>query len=141
MSEDSNFWGSGWSFPPTFDLDNNRLQLVHKEQNINQSIDIILKTLRGERSMNAWFGSNIGSFIFKNIDANTKGQILESVKNTLLQHEPRIDVDDVILTVSDDQTMVNLFIDYTVRNTNSRYNHVYPFALFEGSNLPLRING
>lgn len=138
----SSFWGSGWSFPPTFDLANKQLQLVHKTANINQSINIILSTMRGERSMLPDFGSNLGWYLFKNIDATAQGEIIQSVKRSLLDHEPRIDVTDVSLMLSGDaEPSVEVMIAYSVRKTNGRYNHVFPFSVNEGTHLPKQLRG
>ena len=141
-TKDSYFWGSGWSFPPTFDLGNCQLQLVHDEANINQSIDIILNTLRGERSLQPDFGSDVHSYVFSSIDENVKGEIALSVEQTLLDHEPRIDVEKVSVEIEGDTeltAMVN--IAYSIRLTNSRHNHVFPFSVSEGSNLPGHYRG
>lgn len=48
---DSSFLGSGWSFPPTFEIGNYQLNMTHKEHNINQSIDLILQTQQGVRNV------------------------------------------------------------------------------------------
>lgn len=135
-NHDSGFWGTGWSFPPTFNLANNQLSLVHKTENINQSINIILSTLQGERPMMPEYGSNMRSHLFKNIDAMIKGEIISTVKHSLLEHEPRITVNAVELTeVGGAEPVVQLLVQYTVRKTNSRHNHVMPFSMNEGRQL------
>lgn len=135
MTEES-FLGSGWSFPPTFDKSTNQVVLSGSETNINQSIDLVLQTPRGARSLIPDFGSNLSSFLFRNADATLKDELEQSVKTTLLENEPRITVDSVVVTfVRDNGSTVNLAIYYTVKNTNTRHNHVFPFSLLEGTNL------
>ena len=141
MSE-SGFWGSGWSFPPTFNTADNQLQLSHKVDNINQSIDIILSTLQGERSMMPYFGSNVRAFVFRNMDETAKGELIYSVKNSLLDYEPRISVNEVDITIEDAAApLVRISVDYTVRTTNSRHNHVFPFSVNEGNNIQISYHG
>lgn len=139
---DSSFLGTGWSFPPTFEIGDYQLQMTHREQNINQSIDLILQTHQGERSLMPLFGSGLRGYVFKKMDAMLKTEIIDSVKSTLLDWEPRITVDHVWLQELDNgQSGVAIHIDYTVRKTNSRHNHVYPFIQNEATNLVMNSGG
>ncbi len=133
---DAEFLGKGWSFPPTFDRGNLQLQMTSGSGNINQSIDIILSTMLGEQPLNPTFGSAVNNFVFKNMDENTQGQLISAITTALVNNEPRVTVNEVDLQISDDaEPMAMVTIDYTVRNTNSRHNHVYPFSLNEGTLL------
>lgn len=137
-----NFRGAGWSFPPTFDIGNGQLQLVHDEVNVNQSIDMILSTFRGERSLLPDFGSDLNTYLFKNIDETVKGEIAYSVKQNLLDNEPRIDVNNVTVNIEGDTELtVMVTIAYTIRSTNSRHNHVFPLSIKEGTNLSPHYRG
>jgi hypothetical protein len=66
------FLGSGWSYPPTFTVGNFQLNMALKRDNINQSIDVILQTRHGERSLNPGFGSSLHSFFFVRIMLHCK---------------------------------------------------------------------
>ncbi|HTR00575.1 MAG TPA: GPW/gp25 family protein [Candidatus Acidoferrum sp.] len=133
---ESGFWGSGWSFPPTFELANYQLNLVHNQDNINQSIDQILNTRKGERSLYPAFGSDLNLYLFKAVDATLKGEIVNSVKASLLDLEPRINVTAVTVDVPDPLNgLVQVGIQYVIKKTNTRHNHVYPFFLNEGTGL------
>ena len=139
---DSSFLGSGWSFPPTFEVGNYQLNMSHKQNNINQSIDIILQTPQGERSIMPLFGSTLHSFLFKNMTTLLQNEIIDAVKSALLDYEPRITVDNVVLEViSGEQYGVAIQIYYTVKKTNSRYNHVYPFIQNEATNVVINDGG
>lgn len=140
---DHNFLGQGWAFPPTFSAVTKELVMSQSEQNIDQSIDLILQTNRGERSLQPEFGSNLRSFLFRNRDTTLKTEIAQSVRNTLLNDEPRIRVDDVevIYTDQDSDNMVVISVAYTVKKTNARHNHVFPFSLLEGTNLTVEQQG
>jgi len=134
--KESSFLGTGWSFPPTFEQGNYQLTMTKTEDNINQSIDIILKTPRGSRPLQPEFGSNLNRFLFRKLNATCQEEIEQSVKMSLLNDEPRIVVDKVETRLQQDLgSTVAVFIYYTVKQTNSRHNYVYPFSLQEGTNL------
>lgn len=139
---DSSFLGSGWSFPPTFEIGNYQLNMTHKQHNINQSIDIILQTAHGERSLMPLFGSPLHSFLFKNLDVSLQNEIIDAVKSALLDYEPRITVDNIALEVmTGERSGVAIHILYTVKTTNSRYNHVFPFVQNEATNVMINKGG
>lgn len=133
--DESNFLGTGWSFPPSFDNANFKLKLSSGVANINQSIDLLLKTPQGSRSLTPEFGSGLFSYLFRRIDATSKEEIIQSVKTALLENEPRISVEGVELELSDQGVMLELTIVYLIRQTNTRHNHVFPFSQLEGANL------
>lgn len=136
QAKEAGFLGSGWSFPPTFSLNNHQLVMVQKQLNINQSIDMILQTRQGERPTNPGFGSQLHSFVFRTFNASLQSEIIEAVKTALRDNEPRIKVDQVsVQTRNDEGSEVSVTIQYTIRQTNNRYNHVYPFALLEATGL------
>ncbi|KTB65399.1 GPW/gp25 family protein [Pseudomonas syringae] len=133
--EDSSFLGSGWSYPIVFEDANLQLRMSAAVENINQSIHLLLNTPIGSRSLLPDYGSKLSTFLFRHIDATAQEEIIQSVTFTLLNGEPRIDVENVRLSVNDGGATVEVFITYVVRQTNARHNHVFPFSSLEGSNL------
>lgn len=134
--QDSHFLGSGWSFPVTFSAGNHQLNLTKYEENIRDSIQVILHTKIGERSMYPNFGSGMSQFMFKTMNETLKGGIIHTVKDALLENEPRITVEDVDVEFTDlEKGMVEIAIKYVYNNTNTRHNYVFPFHLKEGTNL------
>lgn len=130
------FWGSGWSFPPTFQKGNHQLMMTHNVENINLSIDTILKTKQGERSLLPYFGNPASLFLFENVSTVVEGEIINNVKLLLLEYEPRITVEDVYTEISNSDTpIIDIHIKYKIVLINSRYNHVYPFHIHEGTDL------
>ncbi|MCF6437568.1 GPW/gp25 family protein [Pseudoalteromonas sp. MMG022] len=138
-AQQSQFLGRGWQFPPTFSSVSNQVAMNEGEININQSIDLILQTRRGERSLLPYYGSQLSSFLFRAQDATLKEEIAKSVRYTLLNDEPRISVEDVVVsyTTGTDSKVV-ISIVYTIKQTNTRHNHVFPFSILEGTNLAVR---
>jgi phage baseplate assembly protein W len=76
------------------------------------------------------FGCAIHELLFAPNDATTRGMAESTVREALLQWEPRIDVLGV--NASSDQAegeRLLVSVDYRVRKTDSRFNLVYPFYL------------
>jgi phage baseplate assembly protein W len=124
------YLGVGWPFAvkPVA----GRLSYARYEEDIEQAIQIILLTSRGERVMLAEFGAGLRDFVFEPNSEATRSRIQESVRKSLIDWEPRIEV-----TAGDDApdfapNLVLIHVDYVVRATNSFYNRVYPFYLLEG---------
>ncbi|WP_239023202.1 GPW/gp25 family protein [Flavobacterium endoglycinae] len=130
------FLGSGWSFPVSFSAGNYQLNLSANEANINESINIILNTRKGERTLESDFGSGLQQFMFRKIDNALKGEIIETIKYALLRYEPRILVQDVQIASTDVLNgLIEVLIIYIYSQTNTRHNYVFPFHLKEGTNL------
>jgi phage baseplate assembly protein W len=125
------YLGVGWSFPPATVAGG--LHFVRYEDDVEQAIQIILQTSRGERVMMQEFGAGLRDFVFEPNSEATRARLEESVRKALVDWEPRIDLERVEVTASDDgPNIVLIHVDYVVRATNSFYNRVYPFYLLEG---------
>lgn len=135
MDHNAPFLGRGWSFPPVFDSANAGLRMVAGTENIAQSLDLLLSTLRGSRALLPDFGNNLNQFVFRRSDAQMHEELASAARFILLHGEPRIVVEDIIAAASADGSLLQLEIRYRVARTNTRHNHVYPFATLEGSNL------
>ena len=130
MSEE--FIGSGWAFPLKVDA-GGRIALVDGEREIRESIRLILGTAPGERPMRPEFGCKVHNYVFASPDADTTGRIAYEVRESLLRWEPRIDVEDVTVTVDqEDPTVVYIDVGYSVGDTNDVRNLVFPFYLIPG---------
>jgi len=127
------FLGAGLAFPPAPDP-RGAIALVAAEEDIRQSIQIILATNPGERVMRPDFGAGLRDFVFEPADPSTIQRVQTRVQEALIDWEPRIDVQQVNVTL-DAVTRNTLFISvtYRVRATNTVANLVYPFYLEEGT--------
>ena len=133
-TNDNSFLGTGWSFPPTFDRDIAQVQMVSNETDVLQSIQVILSTQPGERTMQPGFGCDLNQFLFAQISQSLITSIRGVITDALLFHEPRIDVNEIEIVESESQDgILHISIDYTIRSTNTRYNMVYPFYINEAS--------
>jgi len=74
------------------------------------------------------FGCAIHDFVFADADAGTAGRIAYEVRVSLRRWEPRIDIDDVDVTVDDDdRSLMYVDVRYHIKNTNDARNLVFPF--------------
>lgn len=125
MSEE--FIGSGWAFPLRTDP-TGRMALVSREQEIEESIRLVLGTAFGERPMRPEFGCEIHDYVFDNADAEMAAKISAAVRASLRRWEPRIDVNEVIVSFdAADASTVYIDIRYSIGETNDPRNLVFPF--------------
>jgi uncharacterized protein len=134
MENNEAFLGQGWSFPPEFYAGGAQVELVSGEEDIRQSLEILLTTSLGERTMFSAFGCDLKRYMFEEIDQSLINGIRSVVSDGLLNNEPRIKVMNVDLDVSAAWSgMILIKVDYLIRTTNNRYNMVYPFYISEAS--------
>jgi hypothetical protein len=127
MANAREFVGRGWAFPLRTDA-NGSVALVGNEREIEESIRLIIGTAYGERPMRPEFGCAIHDFIYAGADAATAAQIGFEVRASLKRWEPRIDVQDITVTIDEaDRSLLYIDIRYTVRSTNDPRNLVFPF--------------
>lgn len=127
------FLGVGWAFPPCVASDGATATVLYDED-VRQSIRIILGTDQGERVMRPDFGTGLRSFVFGPINHTTLQRVQARVQDALLKWEPRIDVLQVKVTLdAKERSKLLIDITYRVRATNTLQNLVYPFYLQEGS--------
>ena len=126
---DAGFLGSGWHFPVMPDRVH-EIPASSGEENIQESIWIILATAPGERVMRPEFGCGLYDLVFSLNDAATVGRITKAVRNALIRWEPRIDVLSVdVETRGSNGEVLLINVHYRVRSTNNFFNLVYPFYL------------
>lgn len=129
---DPSFLGTGWSFPPAFANGGAGVEMVSGAEDIRQSLQILLSTRLGERVMQDQFGCALDSVLFEEVDQDLVNSVSSVITDAILYHEPRIRLDR--LDVSEhtgQQGLLMISLEYTIKNTNSRFNMVYPFYVNE----------
>lgn len=133
MEKSKDFLGRGFAFPPRIDSATGQFVMVESEEDIRQSIYIILMTRLRERAMLPDFGCNLHEYIFELPDSDFEIRIGSEVREALMRYEPRIINVSVEVGTRDLQNgTVYLNINYTVRATNNPNNLVFPYYLVEG---------
>jgi phage baseplate assembly protein W len=121
--------GSGWGFPLRI---NGRggISLASHDRDIEEAINTILATAKGERRMRPDFGCGIHGLVFAPNNSATWSMIIHYVQEALGWWEPRIEVKEVdVRPDTTDMSRLMINIKYTVRTDNNERNLVYPFYL------------
>lgn len=139
MKHKRTFLGIGWKFPPTFDRGTGSVMLVSEEEDIKESLFILLSTKPGERIMLPEYGCDLHKMLFESMDSSLITQIKSMIEHSILYFEPRIILNDIDIR-PDKNTDGLLLIDvhYTIRKTNKRSNMVYPYYIIEGTEARYR---
>ncbi len=127
------FLGVGWKFPLQV-TPQGAIARAAYEQRIEESIYLILSTARGERVMLPEFGCGIHDLVFAPNNTVTLTAVVQSVRQSLIAYEPRIDVLDVYAEAAPEEPNLLLIrINYRIRANNALGNLVYPFYLNEAT--------
>jgi uncharacterized protein len=123
----ADFVGAGWNFPLQVDATGG-IALATQARDIEQAIELILRTAPGERPMRPEFGCRIQDHLFSPTNTTTAASIAHDVRSALELWEPRIDVEDVRVGF-DQQELGTFYIDvgYRIRGYNDSRNLVFPF--------------
>ena len=137
MEKPKSFLGSGWSFPPKFEMDSSTINIVSEEEDIRQSLYLLLSTVPGERITNPTYGCDLHSMIFNPISSSTRVLMKEIIETAILDWEPRIEIEEIEINDKDEQEkgVVYISLFYTIRKINVRTNIVYPFYKNEGTDI------
>jgi phage baseplate assembly protein W len=86
------------------------------EEAVKRSIRNLLLTDVGERFFQPNFGSNVRRYLFENASDVTKNSLRESIVNAINNYEPRANIIDVIVTLSNDEHSYMVDIYFNVIN-------------------------
>ena len=127
----TNIFGQGLGFPPRVGGDG-RLYWSVGEQNVRESIRIILLTEPGERLMRKTFGCGLRRFLFEPNTVATRQLIKERIIESVKRWEPRVALQEVAVEESPaDPRLVAITIQYRLIATQS----------VERLNLSLQLEG
>jgi len=136
MGNENSFLGSGWSFPPRFDRRSGTVSLVSGEEDIRESLHVLLSTKPNERVMQSAYGCGLSALVFENLDASSITLIKDTIRRAVIFFESRIDLEQIDIDESSaHEGMLLINLTYTIRTTNTRTNMVYPFYFQEGTDL------
>lgn len=124
--------GSGWAMRIGVDT-RGRIALAHRERDIEEAIQIILLTPKGQRVMRPEFGCQIHDLIFAPNDVTTAGLAAYYVRQALAMWEPRIVVHEVNAdSDADAPERLLITITYEIKTTHDRRSLVFPFYRIPG---------
>ena len=134
MEDTPGFIGRGWNFPPAFGKQGHVVRMVHGPAEVEQGIEILLRTQLGERQMHQEFGGSLEAYAFEEISATLLNEIKGNIEMALVNYERRIEVLKVNVSAPEpEKGMLLIEVDYLIPETNSRYNRVFPYYLEEAA--------
>jgi uncharacterized protein len=136
MAEKNTFLGRGWAFPVTFLKKSSQVSLVENEEDICQSLIILLNTTIGERVLRPEYGANMEDLLFEALNVTTATMITNRIKRAILFHEPRVKVEEVDMKPDFQEGRIEVLISYLIISTNNRQNLVYPYLFTEATDVP-----
>lgn len=122
------YLGQGLTFPISVGVQGG-LQLSLAERNIEESIQVILRTSLGERVYRPNFGSRLSELVFAPLNSRTLILIQLYVKEALEQWEPRIVLEEVTPLAAPSQGRIDIQISYRLSESPDPRSLVYPFYL------------
>ncbi len=137
MEATNAFLGTGWGFPPSFSKPECTVRMVSNEDDICESLHILLRTSLGERAIEPGYGCNLEDAMFESLSTTFVTYLQELIKTAILRYEPRIDLKNAFFRTTEQEGLLHITLDYVVRSTNSRFNIVFPFYIKEGTNIDL----
>ena len=93
---------------------NNDLIAIKNENAIARSVKNIVFTLPGEKYFNPNFGSKISKVLFENIDDITASVIVDEIKESIRNYEPRVELLDVEAIPNFDNNQFDVNIVYII---------------------------
>ena len=129
MSNDKDFLGKGLRFPVSINL-NGGVSTSQYEENVRQSLFVILGTAPGERLNRPRFGCRIHDLMFAPNNQVTAARAEVFCEEAILKFEPRVDK-GVCLAQSnaDEPNRLDIRIEYVIAGKNDKRNLVFPFYL------------
>ena len=125
----SPFLGKGWRFPVLPDA-SGCLGYVEGDANFEQSLHILLMTQLGERVMRSDFGTQAPRLVFSPGSTQYLRLLEKTIQDAVVNWEPRVDLTSVTAEVDPaEEFRVTVSISYTVRQTNTSNNLVFPYYL------------
>lgn len=129
---DGDFRGTGWRFPIRPGAGGS-LGYISLDDNVAQSVELLLRTVAGERLMRPEFGTTAPNLVFDADSEQNLFQLEQVLLDTVRRWEPRVEVDSVrAARDSARDGRVTVTVTYRVLRTNTKRNLVFPFYLLSG---------
>jgi len=129
MSNEKDFLGRGLRFPVSINL-NGGVSSSQLEENVRQSLFVILGTAQGERVTRPNFGCRIHDLMFAPNNPMTSARAEVFCAEAIYKFEPRVHkVTCSAQTNADEPNRLDIRIEYVIAGKNDKRNLVFPFYL------------
>lgn len=123
----NDFRGTGWAFPILPGPDG-ALHYVSDDDNVAQSMYLLLKTMAGERATRPTFGTTVAESLFHGDSEHVLRQVEQAIADAVREWEPRVELENVAATRDQhDDTAIEVLVSYRVLRTNTKRNLVFPY--------------
>lgn len=123
----NDFRGTGWKFPILPGPDG-ALSYVSDDENVAQSMYLLLKTVAGERATRPTFGTTVADTLFHGDSEYVLRNMEQVINDAVREWEPRVELESVSATRdSHDEASVSVLVAYRVLRTNTKRNLVFPY--------------
>ncbi len=141
MSNEKDFLGKGLRFPVSINL-NGGVSSSQLEENVRQSLFVILGTAPGERLNRPRYGCQIHDLMFAPNSQVTAARAEVYCEEAIYKFEPRIEKVTCSASVNPDEpNRLDIRIEYVIAGKNVPRNLVYPFYLKAEEGEPVSANG
>lgn len=100
------FLGRGWGFPPL--IKDGKVEMVAYEQDIEQSLCILLSTSPGERVNRYDYGCPLRRYAFEPITAEVVVRMRDDISRSILLFEPRIVLEECFSTYDKEKVLYTI---------------------------------
>jgi phage baseplate assembly protein W len=129
MSNEKDFLGRGLRFPVSINL-NGGVSSSQLEENVRQSLFVILGTAPGERLHRPNFGCRIHDLMFAPNNPITAARAEVYCEEAIYKFEPRVEkVACLAQPNPDEPNRLDLRLEYVIAGKNDKRNLVFPFYL------------
>ena len=132
MRNNDNNIGYGIGYPIKVNLQGGFF-LSTGESNIEESIEIILRTKLGERLYLPNFGSRLSELAFEPINSETLLLTRTYTEEAVEKWEPRINLKEVRVEPDLKKSSISIEIIYQIKKTGEIQSMIYPFSLQSGN--------
>jgi phage baseplate assembly protein W len=130
---EGDFRGSGWRFPIQPGADGS-LGYISLDDNVAQSVELLLRTRAGERLMRPEFGTTAPSMVFDADSEQNLFRLERALSDAVRRWEPRVEVDQVHAERDPaGEGRVTVTVTYRILRTNTVRNLVFPYYLQSGA--------
>lgn len=131
MASEREFLGKGWRFPVAVNLTGGISSSAY-EENVRESIFVILGTAPGERVKRVDFGCRIHDLMFAPNNDETAARAEYYCEEAIYKYEPRIaEVHCKAFPNADEPNRLDVRISYVIAGKSEKKNLVYPFYLLK----------
>ncbi|MBC7974899.1 MAG: GPW/gp25 family protein [Myxococcales bacterium] len=141
MSNEKDFLGKGLRFPVSINL-NGGVSSSQLEENVRQSLFVILGTAPGERLNRPRYGCQIHDLMFAPNSQVTAARAEVYCEEAIYKFEPRIAKVTCSASANPDEpNRLDIRIEYVIAGKNVPRNLVYPFYLKAEEDEPVSTGG